>query len=94
MSDQVKKEQTKGAKQENITELNDEQLDEASGGVEGVQEEIFIAFTEIASAYAGDTSTESEISWTTGGYASAAGVSSEPDGPGRLPTRNPEERNI
>ena len=34
MSEEANKEQTKGAKQENITELNDEQLDEASGGVE------------------------------------------------------------
>ena len=32
MSDQVNKEQTRAAKQENITELTDEQLDEASGG--------------------------------------------------------------
>jgi len=34
----------------------------------GTQEEVFIAFTTIATAYTGDTSTESEISWTTGGY--------------------------
>ena len=32
MSEEANKEQTKGAKQENITELNDEQLDEAAGG--------------------------------------------------------------
>ena len=32
MSEQVNKEQTKGAEQENITELTDEQLDEAAGG--------------------------------------------------------------
>ena len=31
MSDQVNKEQTKAATQENITELTDEQLDEAAG---------------------------------------------------------------
>ena len=32
MSEQVNKEQTKGAKQEKITELSDEQLAEAQGG--------------------------------------------------------------
>ena len=32
MSDQVNKEQTNAATQENITELTDEQLDEAAGG--------------------------------------------------------------
>ena len=62
MSEEANKEQTKGAKQENITELNDEQLDEASGGVE-------VQFSPIASSYTGDTSTEAEISWTTGEYA-------------------------
>ena len=67
MSDEVNKEQTKDAQQENITELTDEQLDEASGGVE--KELSFIKPT-IAVAYTGDTSTESEISWTTGGYGS------------------------
>ncbi len=33
MSEQVKKEQTKGAKQEKITELSDATLDEVRGGV-------------------------------------------------------------
>ena len=32
MSEQVTKEQTKGAEQENITELTDQQLAEAQGG--------------------------------------------------------------
>ena len=32
MSEEVNKEQAKGAKQEKITELADEQLDEAAGG--------------------------------------------------------------
>ena len=32
MSEQVNKEQTKGAEQENITELTDQQLAEAQGG--------------------------------------------------------------
>ncbi len=32
MSDQVNKEPTKAAKQEKITELSDDQLDEAAGG--------------------------------------------------------------
>ena len=32
MSDQVNKEQTKAAKQETVTELSDDQLDEAAGG--------------------------------------------------------------
>ena len=67
MSEQVNKEQTKDEKQEMNTELNDEQLDEASGGVE---EEVFFIKPTIAVAYTGDTSTESEISWTTGGYGS------------------------
>jgi hypothetical protein len=32
MSEEVNKEQTKAAKQEKITELSDDQLDEAAGG--------------------------------------------------------------
>ena len=34
MSDQVNKEQTKDVKQEKITELSDDKLDEVAGGVE------------------------------------------------------------
>ena len=34
MSEQVTKEQTKGAEQENITELTDQQLAEAQGGAD------------------------------------------------------------
>ena len=34
MSEEVNKEQTKGAKQEKSTELTDDQLDEAAGGGE------------------------------------------------------------
>ena len=35
MSEEVNKEQTKGAKQEKITELSEEQLEEAAGGGRG-----------------------------------------------------------
>ena len=34
MSEEVNKEQTKGATQEEITELTDDRLDEAAGGVD------------------------------------------------------------